>query len=53
VWQAHCPLPVLDGAHAAPSVWMVDGTAAGLSFRESTTPVTRIDARFVAHILAP
>lgn len=52
VWQAHCPLPVLDGAHAAPSVWMVDGAAAGLSFRESTTPVTRIDARFVPHILA-
>jgi glutathionylspermidine synthase len=52
VWQAHCSLPVLDGVHAAPSVWMVDGAAAGLSFRESITPVTRIDARFVPHILA-
>ena len=53
LWQAHCPLPLLDGVHAAPSVWMVDGAAAGLSFRESPTPVTRIDARFVPHILAP
>jgi len=53
VWQAHCPLPVLDGVHTAPSVWMVDGEAAGLSFRESNGPVTRIDARFVPHMLLP
>jgi glutathionylspermidine synthase len=52
VWQAHCPLPVLDGVHAAPSVWMVDGEAAGLSFRESRAPITRIDARFVPHLLS-
>lgn len=52
VWQAHCPLPVLDGVHAAPGVWMVNGESAGLSFRESNGPITRIDARFVPHILS-
>lgn len=54
VWQAHCPLPRFEDSgtvHAAASVWMVGGAAAGLSFRESPAPITRIDARFVPHIL--
>ncbi|MBR0681381.1 glutathionylspermidine synthase family protein [Roseomonas eburnea] len=55
LYQAHCPLPVFASprgeVHAAVSVWMVGGEAAGLSFRESLGPVTGVSARFVPHIL--
>lgn len=55
MFQAACPLPAFATGsrqvHAAVSVWMVDGEAAGLSFRESDGPVTGADARFAPHIL--
>ncbi len=55
LYQAHCPLPVMQsargGVHAAISVWMVGGEPAGLSFRELRGPITDAAARFVPHIL--
>jgi glutathionylspermidine synthase len=55
LYQAHCPLPVLEAGrgqvHACISVWMVGGEPAGISFRESRGPVTGAAARVVPHIL--
>jgi glutathionylspermidine synthase len=49
VFQAACPLPVLDGQHAVIGSWIIAGKAAGIGLREDSGPVTTNASRFVPH----
>lgn len=55
LYQQACPLPVMawpkGRVHVAASVWLVNGKASAISFRDSTVPVTGANARFVPHLL--
>lgn len=55
-FQKYCPLPVFEGVknpvnRALIGSWTVDGEAAGIGMRESTTYITDYDSRFVPHII--
>ncbi|MFA6429999.1 MAG: glutathionylspermidine synthase family protein, partial [Patescibacteria group bacterium] len=51
VFQAYAPLPVFDGYRPVLGAWVVDGNAAGMGIRESTSRITDNHSRFAAHLI--
>jgi len=43
-------IPSLDGAYPVIGSWLIDGVAAGIGIRESSTPVTNNSSCFVPHL---
>ncbi len=52
-FQQFRALPRFDGQHTVLGSWVIDGEAAGLGIRESSSLVTGNNARFVPHYLVP
>ncbi|HEX6801427.1 MAG TPA: glutathionylspermidine synthase family protein, partial [Candidatus Binatia bacterium] len=50
VYQAMARIPNFDGAYPVIGSWLIDGVAAGIGIRESTTPVTNNLSCFVPHL---
>ena len=50
VYQAMARIPSSDGAYPVIGSWLIDGVAAGIGIRESTTPVTNNLSCFVPHL---
>jgi glutathionylspermidine synthase len=53
VYQAQAELAAAGGNHAILGSWVVDGYAAGVGFRESTSLITNNLGRFVPHLFEP
>jgi glutathionylspermidine synthase len=51
IYQQYCALPDFDGNHPVLGSWVIDGEAAGVGIRESTSLVTNNFSRFVPHII--
>lgn len=51
VFQQFTPLPDFDGNHPVVGSWIVEGSAAGIGIRESTSLITDTAARFVPHYI--
>ena len=50
VFQAMARIPNFDGAFPVIGSWLIDGVAAGIGIRESSTPVTNNLSCFVPHL---
>jgi glutathionylspermidine synthase len=51
VFQEYVPLPDFEGQNLVCGSWVISGAAAGFGFRESASPITNTDARFIPHVL--
>lgn len=51
VFQQFINLPKFDDNYVVLGAWIVNGHAAGLGIRESDSPITDTNARFVPHII--
>ncbi|MSO93411.1 MAG: glutathionylspermidine synthase family protein [Rhodospirillales bacterium] len=49
VYQAHAPLPELDGNYPVIGAWVVASQPAGIGIREDKTAITSNTSRFVPH----
>ena len=49
VWQQYARLPEFEGNHPVIGSWLIDGAAAGIGIRESTSLITSNESRFVPH----
>jgi len=51
IYQKLARIPNFDDRHPVLGSWVIDGTAAGIGIRESTTPITDNLSAFVPHLL--
>jgi glutathionylspermidine synthase len=51
VFQQFIELPKFEGGYTVLGAWVVNGHAAGLGIRESDSPITDTNARFVPHLI--
>jgi len=49
IYQAHCPPAVFSGHYPVIGSWVIGGSPAGIGIRESQTPITQNNSRFVPH----
>lgn len=51
IYQSFNALPKFGGNHTLVGSWIIGDTAAGLTIREDTSPITQDSSRFVPHII--
>lgn len=51
IYQQYTPLPKFNNKHVVLGTWVINGHAAGLGIRQSTSPITDTGAQFVPHVI--